>query len=206
MPSSTFYNLPEEKREKLLDAAVEEFSRVPYEKASINKMIHTAGIPRGSFYMYFTDKADLFHHLMKLPAEKVTVQMEETLERREGDIFAAGLDFYDQAIATFCRQKENPLFKKLACIMMKNPSMGQGLMTQGQSEILQRMAAKVDRGRLDLRKEGDLEIMLKLLLGLVASSVMAGICSSDPERDRERFIDSLDILRRGMEKAPQSAV
>lgn len=206
MPSSTFYNLPEEKREKLLDAAVEEFGRVPYEKASINKMIHTAGIPRGSFYMYFTDKEDLFRHLMKLPTEKVTARMEETLEGRGGDIFAAGLDFYDQAIASFCRQKENPLFKKITSILMKNPSMGQGLLNQGQSEILQRLGAKVDHSRLDLRKEGDLEIMLKLLLGLVASSVMAGICSSDLEKGREQFIDSLDILRRGMEKAPQSAV
>ena len=50
MPSATFYNLPEEKRERLLRAAREEFSRVPYESASVNRIIRSAGIPRGSFY------------------------------------------------------------------------------------------------------------------------------------------------------------
>lgn len=203
MPSSTFYNLPAEKREKLLDAAREEFSRVPYEKASINKMIHAAGIPRGSFYMYFTDKADLFRYLMQLPQDRIIARMEETLERREGDVFAATLDFYDQALVTFCQAKANPFFQKMAAIMVQNPTLGQGLLNQGSSEILQRMAAKVDRGRLDLRKEEDLESMLKLLLGLVASGVMAAVCSPDPERDRERLVNSLDILRRGMEKDPR---
>ena len=64
LPSATFYNLPEEKRERLLRAAREEFSRVPYESASVNRIIQSAGIPRGSFYMYFTDKEELFGHLM----------------------------------------------------------------------------------------------------------------------------------------------
>ena len=65
MPSATFYNLPEEKRERLLRAAREEFSRVPYESASVNRIIQSAGIPRGSFYMYFTDKEELFGHLWR---------------------------------------------------------------------------------------------------------------------------------------------
>lgn len=36
MPSATFYNLPAEKRERLLRAAREEFSRVPYELSLIH--------------------------------------------------------------------------------------------------------------------------------------------------------------------------
>ena len=49
MPSKTFFHLPAEKRERLLLAAEEEFARVPYAEASINRMIRAAGIPRGSF-------------------------------------------------------------------------------------------------------------------------------------------------------------
>ena len=65
MPSTTFYNLPAEKRERLLSAARAEFARVPYEDASVNRIIRAAGIPRGSFYMYFTDKEELFRFLME---------------------------------------------------------------------------------------------------------------------------------------------
>lgn len=43
MPSKTFFHLPAEKRERLLLAAEEEFARVPYAEASINRMIRAAG-------------------------------------------------------------------------------------------------------------------------------------------------------------------
>ena len=48
MPSTTFFHLPAEKRERLLAAARAEFVRVPYEDASINRMIREAGIPRAA--------------------------------------------------------------------------------------------------------------------------------------------------------------
>ena len=65
MSSSTFLNLPAEKQEKLLEAATREFSHKPFNEASINQIIKEAGIPRGSFYMYFQDKEDLFRYLLK---------------------------------------------------------------------------------------------------------------------------------------------
>ena len=86
MPSATFYNLPAEKRERLLRAAREEFSRVPYESASVNRIIRSAGIPRGSFYMYFTDKEELFGHLMDSYGALLERRMGELLEQREGDL------------------------------------------------------------------------------------------------------------------------
>ena len=55
MPSQTFLNLDSNKQKKLLDAAMNEFSRVSYTDASINQIIQNAGISRGSFYTYFVD-------------------------------------------------------------------------------------------------------------------------------------------------------
>ena len=59
MPSQTFFNLDYSKQKKLLDAAKQEFYKVPYTEVSINKIIQTAEISRGSFYTYFVDKNDL---------------------------------------------------------------------------------------------------------------------------------------------------
>ena len=83
MPSSTFLNLPAEKQEKLLEAATREFSHRPFNEASINQIIKEAGIPRGSFYMYFTDKEELFGHLMD--------SYGALLERRMGEMLEQGL-------------------------------------------------------------------------------------------------------------------
>ena len=53
MPTDTFFRLPKEKRQRLIDAAWEEFTQVRFTEASINKIIKGAHIPRGSFYQYF---------------------------------------------------------------------------------------------------------------------------------------------------------
>lgn len=60
MIHTTFERLPEEKKDRILKAARAEFIRNPYEKTSINRILKEAEIPKGSFYQYFDDKADLF--------------------------------------------------------------------------------------------------------------------------------------------------
>ncbi|MBR4764510.1 MAG: TetR/AcrR family transcriptional regulator [Lachnospiraceae bacterium] len=60
MIHTTFERLPKEKRNRILQAARAEFLRYPYEKTSINRILAEAEVPKGSFYQYFDDKADLF--------------------------------------------------------------------------------------------------------------------------------------------------
>ena len=83
MPSSTFLNLPAEKQEKLLEAATREFSHRPFNEASINQIIKEAGIPRGSFYMYFRDKEELFHYLLKRYQDGLLQRLERVPEETE---------------------------------------------------------------------------------------------------------------------------
>ncbi len=64
MPTERFYRLAKEKADTIRDAAIQEFKRVPPEEASINKIIQSAEISRGSFYTYFEDKYDLLKWLM----------------------------------------------------------------------------------------------------------------------------------------------
>src|SRR5688572_15934237 len=64
MPKETFFNLPEAKRQRLLDLAIEEFAAHDYRLASISRIVARAGIAKGSFYQYFEDKRDLFLYLL----------------------------------------------------------------------------------------------------------------------------------------------
>jgi AcrR family transcriptional regulator len=63
MPKDTFFNLDEIKRQRIVDAAIEEFSRLHYDKVTINGIVNNAGIPKGSFYQYFENKDDLYIYL-----------------------------------------------------------------------------------------------------------------------------------------------
>ena len=53
MPTNTFFNLPIEKKEKIINAAKSEFVEYSFHDASINRIIKSAGISRVLFYMYF---------------------------------------------------------------------------------------------------------------------------------------------------------
>ncbi len=89
MPKATFYNLKEEKRQILIDAAKQEFSRVSLYEASISNILKTAGIPRGSFYQYFEDKEDAFFYLLNEHAKERHECLVSNLKKYEGDLFKA---------------------------------------------------------------------------------------------------------------------
>ena len=64
MPKPTFFNLPEEKRQRIAELAADEFARQPYAKVSISRLVAEAGIAKGSFYQYFEDKLDLYRWIL----------------------------------------------------------------------------------------------------------------------------------------------
>ncbi len=72
MPKQTFLNLPEEKRNTIISAAIEEFAEYGLENASTNRIVASSGIAKGSFYQYFEDKQDVFMYLLTvLEHEKI---------------------------------------------------------------------------------------------------------------------------------------
>ncbi len=72
MPKQTFLNLPEEKRNTIIHAAIEEFAEYGLENASTNRIVANSGISKGSFYQYFEDKQDVFMYLLTvLESEKM---------------------------------------------------------------------------------------------------------------------------------------
>lgn len=72
MPSQTFFNLPDEKRDQIVQIAIDEFADNDYDSASISRIVARAGIAKGSFYQYFADKEDLYAYLLGLLLEAKT--------------------------------------------------------------------------------------------------------------------------------------
>ncbi len=66
MPKQTFFNLPQEKRDTIINAAVDEFAEYGLVNASTNRIVKNSGIAKGSFYQYFEDKEDVFKYLLSM--------------------------------------------------------------------------------------------------------------------------------------------
>lgn len=99
MPTDRFYRLPEEKKQIIREAAIKEFARVPFEKASINQIIQNADISRGSFYTYFADKHDVVGFIFEDIQEQMKRQCEISLEANGGDYFKMLRDIFEVFVA-----------------------------------------------------------------------------------------------------------
>ncbi len=56
-------------KKKLMDAALDEFSRHSYREASLNRIIKKAQVSKGSFYFHFKDKKSLYLYMFKTIAK-----------------------------------------------------------------------------------------------------------------------------------------
>lgn len=99
MPTSTFYNLPEDKKNRVISAAIDEFLRVDNGEIVIKNIINQAGIPRGSFYQYFESKEDLVDYIMKNRMFKDEQDFTKKMQEVNGDILSAFENFFYNTIS-----------------------------------------------------------------------------------------------------------
>jgi AcrR family transcriptional regulator len=99
----TFVKLPEEKQERILDAAIDEFSRRGYEKASINRMVGRLGIAKGSIFQYFGSKKNLYFHIFEYAVRLVKRSLKGVKAETEGEDFFVRLAKSLQAGIYFIR-------------------------------------------------------------------------------------------------------
>lgn len=81
-----FQTLETEKQERILNAAMKEFAKHGYERASTNEIIKEAGISKGSLFCYFKSKKELYLFLLG-HIVKVLEQIYNGMDLRETDIF-----------------------------------------------------------------------------------------------------------------------
>ncbi len=101
MPKATFFNLPKEKENKILEAAIDEFTKYSYENASVNRIVESADIAKGSFYQYFVDKKDLYRYIIEEVEKKRKTYILEPIQNQTitnffdslKDIFLAEIKF-----------------------------------------------------------------------------------------------------------------
>jgi AcrR family transcriptional regulator len=60
VPKATWWNLSEDKRARVTDAAMREFGSRGFSSGSLNVIASEADIAKGSLFQYFEDKTDLF--------------------------------------------------------------------------------------------------------------------------------------------------
>ncbi len=117
----TFKNLSKEKQERILEAAQNEFSRVPFSQAQISNIVREAKIPRGSFYQYFDDPAQLFSILLFHLYGKEAKSLSVYLERHAYDLLSSLKAKFADTLERIHSRNRDFFIPNILAFMLLNP-------------------------------------------------------------------------------------
>jgi AcrR family transcriptional regulator len=123
MPNQTFYNLPEEKKERITQAIIDECSTHTFEHINLSNIVRNSNIPRGSFYQYFKDKSDVFDFVygyigqvkMKFIGDLMHPSHDIPFLKRFESVYIAGMHFassYPKLMKAGQKMMESEIFKQ----------------------------------------------------------------------------------------------
>lgn len=199
MPKSTFYNLNEEKKEKIKKAINNEFSKNPFSKASISNIIEEAQIPRGSFYQYFDDKEDALKYILDEVAQKERKKIIDILNRNSGDIFKTSIESFDYILNKNINEKEIQFLKNVVQeIKEENIDFQLPIRSNFKSTVEK---WNINTESLNIKSEEDLKYILRILFIVTKTQIMDVILKrTSKEKSRENLIKQIQILKEGMTK------
>jgi AcrR family transcriptional regulator len=205
MPKDTFHNLKPDKKDRIIQAAIQEFAQYHYNEANLSRIIKDAGIARGSFYQYFEDKQDLFRYLFEVMAKEKLKYLGDLLPNPEqipfvelfGQLLKGGVQF---ALA-------NPDFIRITRNLMGNRGMDiyQDVLGDNLELAKQyyRSYIEADKALGRIRQDVDTDLLTHIIVETSTTLSFVELTQhQDVDLDRlydqmERF---LDILKKGIER------
>jgi TetR/AcrR family transcriptional regulator len=119
MPKQTFYNLEKEKKDRLLEACFEEFSQYTFTESSINRIIKSAEISRGSFYQYFENKEDCYMEVLGIIAQEKYALFKDVVQDESHGVFD---DYINMLSTVRVWMEAQPRYYKIGILMQKDDS------------------------------------------------------------------------------------
>jgi AcrR family transcriptional regulator len=105
--NDNFISLGEEKRDRIINAALQEFASKGFALASTNEIVKRAGISKGALFHYFASKEDLYQFLCNYVFEIVKRDYYAKIEDCGGDFISRYVSALKRKQALF---KQYPYF------------------------------------------------------------------------------------------------
>ena len=205
MPNDTFFNLPEEKKERIINAALDEFASNSFHQSRVTAIARNADIAMGSFYQYFEDKKDLYKFILDQSVNKKLKYInQDMLKNKENyNFFELLRETYLSGIR-FAR--ENPRLVAIGNQLLNNEQLKKEIWRDQEDKSSDFFLNLVKEGQ----KKGELEphidpaFISKLLTGLNKSLsdiiYKEGKIKPDKLEDEMKVIDQMIyFIKNGLE-------
>ena len=203
MIKKTFYNLPYEKRKRITDAVIKEFMERPNEKVSINRIIKTAEISRGSFYQYFDDKVDLIEIITKTMFDESSNKAKEILKLSCGDLFVMYIKMFDYFDDYSSQKQTMKIMRNIVDSFKANDDLVSEYLKNRFNIALSNneIYLMIDRQNLKFQDNESVKCLIEILTQVLKNAIFdVFVAGSDREEVRERLIKKIDIIKQGAVK------
>lgn len=204
MPKQTFHNLDRDKKETLISALKQEFSRVNVHEASISNIVKHAGIPRGSFYQYFDDKEDAFLYVLESYGKINRAWFVSYLKETNGDLFKTSEKLFRRLLENYSTEEHYQLFRHAFLNMNRKieQAFTSNEIKDNFKKNLQELSQHVDASLLLIHSEEELLHLLKIIKAVTFHNFIESFAQQLPiDQACKNYQLELAMLKRGLEKS-----
>ncbi|EKN67889.1 TetR/AcrR family transcriptional regulator [Schinkia azotoformans] len=203
MPKITFFNLAKDKRQLLIEALEQEFSRVPLYNASISNIVKAANIPRGSFYQYFEDKEDAYFFLLKEQILKNKENFILSLQKCDGDLFDTMTELYGLTVRELSKG-ENINFLKNVFLNMTHEienKFNEIFHADGDIEHFKKISLLIKRDDLNVANDQELLHLMKIVITITLRNLIEKFAQNLSEKEAmNNYLIEIELLKKGLKK------
>jgi AcrR family transcriptional regulator len=169
-------------RERIIECAVECFARTGFDKTKMDDIANVSDVSKGTLYLYFKNKEDLFYGICESSLKKVKDQLNGMLITRENLVSDAQkfYDYFQKGVNPY----HNIVLLEMSIESTRNPRLRKVLMQHRLNRhqvISEFIGLQMKKGfaRRDIDKDAIASGLIGLYEGLVLNKVMGAEDSSN---------------------------
>lgn len=106
MPTNMFLELNKEKRTKIIEISITEFSRYGYESSSTNRIVQNANISKGSLFKYFKNKEELYFYILDFVIQELMESLSQEITALPKELFARIIRYSELEFAWYMKHPD----------------------------------------------------------------------------------------------------
>jgi TetR/AcrR family transcriptional regulator, repressor for uid operon len=184
-------------REKIIERAVECFGRTGFDKTRMDDISNVSGVSKGTLYLYFKSKEDLFYGICESSLKKVKDQLNDMLITKENLVSNAQkfYEYFQKGVNPY----HNIVLLEMSIESTRNPRLRKVLMQHRLNRhqvISEFIGLQMKKGFA--RKDIDKDAIASGLIGLYEGLVLNKMMGAEDSNNMKAWSDTIRAIFAGI--------
>jgi TetR/AcrR family transcriptional repressor of uid operon len=186
-----------EVREKIIESAVECFARTGFDRTKMDDIANLSDVSKGTLYLYFKSKEDLFYGICQSSLKKVKEQLNGMLITKDNLVSDAErfYDYFQKGVNPY----HNMVLLEMSAMATRNPRLRRVLMQHrvNRHQVISEFIGLQIRNGF-ARKDVDKDAIASGLIGLYEGLVINRLTGADDSSNKKAWSDTIRAIFAGI--------